>query len=91
MNRRARSSRAAPANGRARTVAFVLAAAVLAAAFAAVVRYQGVRTPLGVVALLAIELTAIALAVGFHLVELPSAPPRAAGRTEPLRIDVDYF
>ncbi|MDB5071875.1 MAG: hypothetical protein JWM87_2986 [Candidatus Eremiobacteraeota bacterium] len=80
-----------PANGRARIALFVAAICVLAAAFAALVRYQGVRSPLGIAALLAIELAAIAIAVGFHLVELPSAAPRDAGRAEPLRVDVDYL
>jgi hypothetical protein len=89
VNRRVRnrSGRTAPANGTTRTALFVLGAAVLAAAFAALVRYQGIRSPLGIAALLAIELAAIALAIGFHLVELPSAPPRA----ERLHIDVDYL
>jgi hypothetical protein len=56
-----------------------------------VARYQGFHSPLGIAALLAIELCAIALAVAFHLVELPSAAPRRARGAEPLRIDVDYF
>jgi hypothetical protein len=73
-----------------RTAAFVIGACVLAAAFAALVRYHGVRSPLGIAALLAIELAAIALAIGFHLVELPSVAPRAAGRAAPL-IDLDYL
>jgi len=75
----------------ARLPLFVLAVAVLGAAFAALVRYQSVHSPLGVVAVLAVELAAIALAVAFHLVELPGAPPRAPGRPERTRVDVDYF
>lgn len=80
-----------PAHGRARVALFVLVAVVLVAAFAVLVRYHGLRSPLGIAALLALELSAIALAVGFHLVQLPGATPRAAGRAEPLRFDVDYL
>jgi hypothetical protein len=72
-------------------VVFVLGACALVAAFAALVRSHQFHSPLGIAALLAIELSAIALAVGFHLIELPGAAPRGAGEARPLRMDIDYL
>jgi hypothetical protein len=75
-----------------RTAAFAAGAVVLACAFAAVVRHQGQapRTPLGMAVLLAIELAAIGLAVGYHLTELAGAPRRAPS-AKPVRVEVDYL
>jgi hypothetical protein len=87
---RSRGTRTVPPNGVARMVVFLFAATVLAAAVVALVRYHGVRSPLGIAALLAIELVAIGLAVAFHVTEL-AGNPRRAGRAKPLCIDVDYL
>lgn len=75
-------------SGAARLVIFIAAALALVATFAAIVRSTGVRSPLGFAAVLAIEVAAIACALGFHLLELPSPPPGRAPRREP---PIDYL
>jgi hypothetical protein len=77
-------------SGGARLALFVIAILVLGSAFAAVVRSASLHTPLGVAALLAIEVAAIAVAVGFHLVELPRRAP-GTQRPDAARVEVDYF
>ncbi|GEM_PF-6161192 len=50
---------------------FAIAIAVLALAFAVVLRLAGGHSAASIAALMAIEVLAIGVALGFHLVELP--------------------
>jgi hypothetical protein len=56
----------------ARPARFAIAVVVLGIAFAAVLRLTGSRSAVSIAALMAIEILAIAVALGFHLIELPS-------------------
>jgi hypothetical protein len=51
---------------------FAIVVAALALAFGAVLRLTGSRSAAGIAALMAIEILAIAVALGFHLRELPN-------------------